>query len=130
MERANQCKLLFQLDVFQIQIVHRTKLVSMIFVEIHALVHRMPFAVSKITSQFAHANKDTMDNQRFNVFILVVVPMMNVQQHMHALIDNVYLFVLAMEAHAVKRLNALELIIMPFVNVKLVLSVIQRLDVK
>lgn len=130
MERVNQWMLLFQLDVFQIQIVHQKKLALMIFVEIHALVHRMPYAVSKITNRFAHVNKDIMDNQKSSVFILAVDQMTNVQQRTRASIDNVYQFALVTEAHAVNGLNATESITMLCANANQVMLAIQRLDVK
>lgn len=115
-------------DAYQIQIVHRTKPVSMTFAEIHAHAHRTPFAELKITNQYARANKDTMDNRKFNVFTLAVDQTMSVQQHIRASIDNVCQHVRPTEAHAVNAPNAMASITMPSVNVDLVSLVIQRPD--
>lgn len=71
-----------------------------------------------------------MDNQKFNVFTSVVDQTMNVLQLIHASIVNVYRFVLAMEVHAVQRLNASVSIITLCVNANQDLLEIQRLDAK
>lgn len=114
--------------MYQTLNVHQTRLVLMISVEIHAPVHRTQFVGLKIINRFAHANKDMMVNQKFNVLTLVVDQMMNVQQHIHVLIDNVFLLAPLMVAHVENDLNVMASIIMQFANVDLALLVIQRLD--
>lgn len=100
----------------------------MTFVEIHAPVHQTQFVELINTNRFAHANKDTMGSQKFNVHVLDVELMTIVQQLIRASIDNVYQHAQLMEAHVVNVLNAMESITTRFVNVDLVSLAIQKLD--
>lgn len=105
MEHVSQCKRLFEsVAVYQTAIVHQIKHALMIFVEIHVLVVlQMLYAVLKIISRCARVNKALMEIQRFNVFELVVDPMMIAHQHIHVLIDNVYQLV--QPIHVVQKQN-------------------------
>lgn len=127
MEHANQFKHLSELvAAFQTPIVHPTKHVLMIFVEIHAMdVLRTQFAVLKIINRFVRVNKATMEIQKYNAFKLVAEQTMNVQQHILASIDNVCQPV--RQTHAVTKLNAMASITLLFVNVHKVSMEIPRL---
>lgn len=122
--------LLSLLDAFPIRIVQQKERASTIFAEIHALAHQMLSVESKITNRFAHANKAITDNRKFSVLTLDAVLMMNVQQHTHVSIVNAYQFVLVMVAPVDLKLNAMESIITPFVNVNLAMLAILKLDVR